>query len=662
MVKLSVIIVNYKVKFFVEQCLLSVREAVDAMDEQYGERSCEVFLVDNHSEDGTVEMVSEQFPWVTLMANKENLGFSKANNQALRISKGEFHLLLNPDTLVERSTFVKTVEFMDAHPECGGLGVKMLDGKGHFLPESKRGLPTPEVAFYKIFGLSALFKKSRRFGKYHLTFLDKNHTHEVDILSGAFMLMRKDALDKVGLLDEDYFMYGEDIDLSYRLIRGGYKNYYFADTRIIHYKGESTKKSSVNYVFVFYKAMIIFAKKHFSHSHAGLFSLLIHVAVWLRAGIALIRRFALKAALPLFDFVLLYSGLYLIKVYWEQNHKYVEGGGYPSEFTYIMLPAYSLIWLMTAAVNGAYKKKPVISGLLRGAGMGTLIILIFYALLSEEYRYSRAIILLGGGWTALALIVARAIREFIRKGSFNFEKGIAKRCIIVADGSEYRRIFDLLKQTGNTSEIIGAVNISEKMPERLGMHDQLHELIPIYGATEIIFSSKDLSISGIIDQMEQLKHFDAEYKIAPPESQFIIGSSNVNTRGEMYRIDLEVINRSENKRLKRATDLSLSVLFLVLFPAALFFIKSKSHFLKHIFQVLSGKKSWVGFHPMQTTIQKLPQIKPGILFPTDAFNQREWEENTIHHLNLIYARNYSPSEDIKIVFKGFKNLGRAEQH
>jgi hypothetical protein len=404
--------------------------------------------------------------------------------------------------------------------------------------------------------------------------------------------------------------------------------------------------------------MIIFAKKHFSQSHAGLFSGLIHTAVWLRAGMALSRRFALKAVLPLFDFILLYSGLFLIKTYWEQNHKYVEGGSYPAEFIYIMLPAYCLIWLMTAAVNGAYKKKPVISGLLRGAGMGTLIILIVYALLSEEYRYSRAIILLGGGWTAVSLIATRAVREFIRKGSFNFEKGLAKRCIIVADGEEYKRIFELLKQTGNTAEIIGAVNISEKMPDRLGMHDQLQELVPIYGATEIIFSSKDLSISAIMDRMEQLKHLDTEYKIAPQGSQFIIGSSNVNTRGEMYKIDLDVINRTENKRLKRATDLILSILFILIYPVALLFIKNRSRFLKHIVQVFSGKKSWVGFHPVKTTFQQLPQIKPGILFPSDVFNQHQWDDNTLNHLNLLYAKHYSPSEDIKIVIKGFKNLGR----
>ena len=187
-------------------------------------------------------MLADRHPDVTLIANKENVGFSKANNQAIEQSSGEYVLLLNPDTVVAEDTFEKVIKFMDNHPESGGLGVHMIDGKGAFLPESKRGLPKPAVAFYKIFGLSSIFPKSKRFSHYHLGHLPVSETNEIDILSGAFMLMRKEALDKVGLLDENFFMYGEDIDLSYRIQLGGYKNYYFADTSIIHYKGESTKK------------------------------------------------------------------------------------------------------------------------------------------------------------------------------------------------------------------------------------------------------------------------------------------------------------------------------------------------------------------------------------------------------------------------------------
>jgi len=261
-VKLSIIIVNYNVEFFLEQCLLSVEKAIQHAD-------AEVIVVDNNSVDGSVDLVKNRFPWVKLIANKDNPGFSIANNQGIHISTGELILLLNPDTVVQEDTFSEVVDFMRSHPKAGGLGVKMVDGKGNFLPESKRGLPTPRVSFHKISGLYRLFPKSKRLNWYYMGHLDKDHIQEIEILSGAFMLMRKEALDKVGLLDETFFMYGEDIDLSWRIIQGGYKNYYYPHTSIIHYKGESTKKGSLNYVFVFYNAMIIFAKKHFSEKNAA---------------------------------------------------------------------------------------------------------------------------------------------------------------------------------------------------------------------------------------------------------------------------------------------------------------------------------------------------------------------------------------------------------
>lgn len=642
-----------------EQCLLSVRQAVSEMDAHYGSASCEVFLVDNNSVDGSCEMVAEKFPEVILIANRENTGFSKANNQAVRLSKGQYVLLLNPDTIVEKDTFLKTVQFMDAHPEAGGLGVKMLDGKGKFLPESKRGLPTPEVAFYKIFGLSSLFKNSKRFGRYHLTYLDKEKNHEIEVLSGAFMLMRMEALDKVGLLDEDYFMYGEDIDLSYRIIKGGYKNYYFADTRIIHYKGESTKKSSVNYVFVFYRAMIIFAKKHFSGGNAGLFSFIINLAIWLRAGIALSRRFALKAAMPLLDFSFLYAGLYILKEYWEHNHKYVEGGTYPLLFSLVVLPFYALTWIIGVGLSGGYDKSVKISDLFRGVGLGTLFILIFYALLSEEYRYSRAIILLGAVWAIAAFVVSRGLLQFYKTRSFNFEKGIKKRSVIVADEEEYKRISELLKQTGNTAEVIGVIHVHHKMPGSLGTYEQLSEVVKIYRISEIIFSSKDLSVSEIIGLMDRLKDLDTEYKIAPPESVFIIGSSNVNTRGELYMIDLNTINRPENKRIKRAFDVSVSLAFIFLSPLLFFVVKDKSGFVANSFRVLLGKLTWVGFNTAEREVAEgLPSLKPGVLTPADAFSDRQMDAGTLRNLNLLYAKNYELTEDLKIVFCGLRLVGR----
>lgn len=282
MITLSIVIVNYNVCGFLEQCLLSVRDAVKGI-------SYEIFVVDNASTDGSEAYISTRFPQVKYIYNTENVGFSKANNQAIAQSSGRYVLLLNPDTVVGESVLDEACHFLDEHDDAGALGVKMIDGDGKFLPESKRGFPSPWVSFCKIFGLSKLFPYSRRFGRYHLRFLDENSTHRVDVLSGAFMLLRRSTLDRCGLLDENFFMYGEDIDLSYRMTLTGEKNYYLP-LRILHYKGESTKTESLRYVRIFYQAMFIFLRKHYPHYK--LFALLsIKTAIYMRATTAAVRRF-----------------------------------------------------------------------------------------------------------------------------------------------------------------------------------------------------------------------------------------------------------------------------------------------------------------------------------------------------------------------------------
>lgn len=274
---LSVIIVNYNVKYYLEQCLESVRRASEGL-------RVEVFVVDNLSTDGSVAYLRERFPEVTFVENTENVGFARANNQAIRQSTGKYVLLLNPDTIVGEDTLRQFVEFMEAHPEAGGAGAYMLHANGTFAPESRRGLPTPFVAFCKMSGLAALFPKSRLFGRYYMRYLDENEVNEIEIISGAFMMLRREALDKVGLLDEDFFMYGEDIDLSYRVLQGGYKNY-FLPTRMLHYKGESTVKSSYRYVYTFYQAMRLFFRKHYGH-YSFIISLPINAAIWARSFMA----------------------------------------------------------------------------------------------------------------------------------------------------------------------------------------------------------------------------------------------------------------------------------------------------------------------------------------------------------------------------------------
>lgn len=274
---LSVIIVNYNVKYYLEQCLESVRRASQGLQ-------VEVLVVDNHSTDGSVAYLRERFPEVVFVENEENVGFSRANNQAIRQSRGEYVLLLNPDTLVGEDTLKCLVRFMDMHPEAGGVGAYMLGADGTFAPESRRGLPTPFVAFCKMSGLSALFPKSHLFGRYYMRYLDENETNEIEVMSGACMMLRREALDKVGLLDEDFFMYGEDIDLSYRILQGGYKNY-FLPVRMLHYKGESTVKNSYRYTYTFYRAMRLFFRKHYSH-YSFMISLPINAAIWIRSFMA----------------------------------------------------------------------------------------------------------------------------------------------------------------------------------------------------------------------------------------------------------------------------------------------------------------------------------------------------------------------------------------
>lgn len=279
--KLSVIIVNYNVKYHLEQCIRSVQKASEGL-------SADIWVVDNASSDGSMDYLQPLFPDIHFISNTENVGYSRANNQAIRESKGEYVLLLNPDTIVAEDTLKGCVDFLDAHPKVGATGVRMLNADGTFAPESRRGLPTPFTSFCKMTGLSALFPKSRTFGKYYMKYLDADEANPIEVISGAFNMLRRKALDEVGLLDEKFFMYGEDIDLSYRMLLRGWQNYYIPYS-ILHYKGESTQKSSFRYVHVFYNAMLIFFNKHFGKKYF-LIGYLIQLAVVFRALLDMLIR------------------------------------------------------------------------------------------------------------------------------------------------------------------------------------------------------------------------------------------------------------------------------------------------------------------------------------------------------------------------------------
>jgi GT2 family glycosyltransferase len=644
--KISVIIVNYNVEFFLEQCLNSVTKALKGLNGQ-------VFVVDNNSIDGSVDMVGRKFPELNLIANKENKGFSKANNQAILLSDAEYILLLNPDTVVEEDTFSKVIGFMDTHPDAGGLGVRMLDGKGKFLPESKRGLPTPSVAFYKIFGLSKLFPRSKKFGQYHLGHLSEFKTHEIDILSGAFMLMRRDALAKVGLLDESFFMYGEDIDLSYRILKGGYKNYYFPETRIIHYKGESTKKSSVNYVFVFYKAMVIFAEKHFSQKNARLFSFLINLAIYIRASLAIFTRFIKSATIPFIDFWIIAGGLYALTDQWSRSNI-----DFPDDILDIAIPCYALAWMTSILFNGGYDKPIKLQKYVRGTFMGTLIILIVYALLPKEWQFSRLYILTGAIWVILYYLLSRIYLHFALGENYSLAKDKHKKFAIVGYSEEFKRVSDILKQTNEKIDLIEHVSPGEeKEPGAVGTLNQLDQITHIHCINEIIFCAKDTSAQTIIHWMSAIDSAKTDFKIAQPDSLSLIGSNSIETAGDLYVLNINSITKPENIRSKRTFDLVLSLIIVTALPINIWFFSKKRNFLRNIFKVISGKLSYVGYDVTDSSsVFNLPRIKSGIFSPSDGLS---FNDGTLtDKLNLIYARDYSIQKDLGIVLKAWRKLDR----
>ncbi len=648
--KLTVIIVNYNVKHFLEQCLHSVIKSCNGIES-------EIFVVDNNSVDGSCHLVREKFPQARLIENKTNVGYSVANNQAIRLSMGQYVLLLNPDTVVEEDTFLKVIQFMDQHPDAGGLGVKMIDGKGKFLPESKRGLPTPWVAFYKIFGISSLFPNSYRFGRYHLSYLNKNEIHEVDVLCGAFMLLRKETLDKTGLLDETFFMYGEDIDLSYRITKAGYKNYYYPEITIIHYKGESTKKGSINYVKMFYNAMLIFSRKHFSSGNYRMYSFFIHIAIYFRAFIALMQRIVRKIYLPLFDFALIYTGFLIIVPFWERVM--FEPEYYPMFLYKWVIPIYILIWLSGIQASGGYKKPVSLLKVVRGLFWGTITILLAYSLIDEDYRFSRALILFGTIWATLLLPIFRLLFSYFRLKGFELDIERQKRIAIVGHSEEVARIKDLLHHTPVNPLVVGSISVSEnaESDDFLGHAGQIREIIEVNRIDEIIFCAESLSSGEIIRTMLDLSKTDVAYKIAPPESFSIIGSNSIHTAGDLYLVDVNAISKKSNRIKKRFFDLVSAVLFFFILPIIIWRYSNKSGLLTNLMQVLRGKYTWIGYIPDDNSEKQLPKLPPSILNQSELYIG-ELPPNQKKQLNMIYAKDYRFWTDIILLLKLWKRIDK----
>ncbi len=641
--KLAVVIVNYNVKHFLEQCLKSVREASNGLQ-------VETWVVDNNSVDGSVEMVRDIFPDVKLIANTYNYGFSKANNQAIEQSDAEYVLLLNPDTVVPADCFDKLIAFMEQHPDAGACGVRMVDGQGKFLPESKRGLPTPEVALYKMAGLNRLFPKSKKFGKYHLGYLPEFEVNKVEVLAGAFMFIRKKVLDEIGLLDERFFMYGEDIDLSYRITKAGYQNYYVPLTSIIHYKGESTKKQSVNYVRVFYKAMILFAEKHYSGRFKNWFTALINIAIYLRAGLSLFLNFFQKHGLKLAELILVFGSLYALVDYWEEHIKYIKA--YPREMLSIHLPYYSFTWISALIISGSYKEKFNFSKLIRGTLLGTGLILIIYGLLPDNLHFSRGIILFGFLLVTAVLVVFRSLIHWVKYRSLDLNKSGSIQSLVVGNASTYRHIQNILDLSSRNYQQIGYVALHENEGENcLGTLEQLQEIVQVFGVNEIIFSAEHLSTSETMKWMKEIGP-SVNYFIVPKDSDFAIGSHSKNSTGLYFGQQIALrLSKSDVKSQKRIFDFISGLLLFLLLPLTAILFNRKG-FYKDLSDVIRGSKTWVSY---STDSVELPTLKEGVYTTNIGLTTNNEQQDL--QLDRMYARNYSLGLDLNLLWKGLRQKG-----
>ncbi len=647
--QISVIIVNYNVRYFLEQALRSVQKACAGMQN-------EIWVVDNASSDHSVDLVREKFPDVKLIANQVNVGFSKANNQAIKQCSGKYILLLNPDTIIEENTLQKCFAFMESTVDAGALGVRMIDGAGKFLPESKRGFPTPFVAFCKTFGLSSLFPKSKVFNRYHLGYLSENQSSTVDVLSGAFMLLRKDVLDKVGLLDEAFFMYGEDIDLSYRITKGGYRNYYFADTTIIHYKGESTKKGSLNYVKTFYQAMIIFAKKHFSGTSATVFIWMLQLAIYFRAAITLIFNFFKKIYLPVLDAALIFGGMYLLKDYWARTY-YHNPDYYPSSFLFFNIPLYIAVWLISVYFRGGYDERYNLRKIGAGLLVGTILVAAVYGLLDMQYRTSRALIVLSAFWAAIAMMGLRLILHFVQYGHLDLTKISQRNIVIVGAEAEVQRVKALLQLALFNHNLIGIVSPLDDSEDSISSMEDLEEVVSIYNVNEVIFCAKDVSSKDIMHWMHRLGT-KVVIRILPEASSSIIGSSSKDSSGELFTVEIKYkLASKEAMRNKRLVDVLVSFGLLLFAPILMFYIPNLWGFLRNWSLVIIGKKTWVGYEPPAELHTNLPAIRAGVLSKAGTFPGRAFDDATKQRINFFYAKDYHYGVDLEVLRKGWRKLG-----
>jgi GT2 family glycosyltransferase len=585
-VELSIVIVNYNVKHFLQQCLSSVF-ACDLAPDTY-----EVWVVDNHSIDGSVEMIEATYPQVNLIANKENLGFGRANNQAINQAHGKYILLLNPDTVVAEDTFSTCIRHLDQDPQVGALGAKMLDGSGQILPESKRGLPTVWNSFCKLTGLDALFDQTAFFNGYNLRHLDPDVNHFVDVLCGAFMMMHKSVLEEIGAFDERFFMYAEDIDLSYRIRQAGYKILYAADTQIIHYKGESSKKGSLSYVKIFYEAMILYVQKHYSGVYGSLFVAALKLAIIARGALTFLR-FGIKATLaPVLNLITMTVIGWLIKQSWA-SWRYDDQAFFDTSPINETIVGAALIIVTALALGQAYRPSTSYRRNVVFTMIGAAVVLITYGLLPEAFRSSRAVVT----FLSIAAVVVLPLLNVVLSRILHREDD--SNILIVGEPKNADEISNLLSKQPNC-KVVDSINPSIDI-------GQLQEVIGVMRINEVVFSRLDMSMSQIMQVMSSVGS-RVRYRLAGDDLLAVVGSKSRNHQGEIYTVDITIrLGQEEYRKTKWAFDKLLSIVALLLSPICWPLHRLSGSYWSDVMATIRGDMTWVGYDNPDGS---LPTIKP----------------------------------------------------
>jgi O-antigen biosynthesis protein len=644
--QVSIVIVNYNVKYFLEQCLYSLCKSLQDI-------AAEVIVVDNNSTDGSTTYLKERFPEAVFIENKRNEGFSKACNQGAQIARGDFILFLNPDTILPEDCISKCIHFLNSNNNAGALGVRMIDGQGKFLKESKRSFPSPLTSLFKLFGLSRLFPTSKLFAKYHLGHLEELKTNEVDVLAGAFMMIKKEVGQKVGLFDEQFFMYGEDIDLSYRIQQAEYKNYYFADTTIIHFKGESTRRGSLNYLRMFYNAMSIFVHKHYGGARAGIFNFLIQVAILFRALVSATAKFVKNIGLPVVDAAIILLSFTLVKEFWIQFVR--PEIVYPEGLLLVLFPMFTIVYLIAAYYAGLYNKYYRVKDLTRSTLIATLILLAVYALLPEKYRFSRGILSIGAVCAFLLIHLNRWI--MLQKGMLlkQVDDVESPFIFISGTGEEYDNIAGLLKENKIKNKVIGRVAINDNNDKSLGSINEVEKLAPELGAKELIFCAGEMKYADIIYWFQKFNKL--RLRIHKTRSGSIVGSDSSGDSGQVIAADAAYnLSKPTYKRIKRLIDVILAIFLLVTTPFHFIFHKHPVQLLKNAIIIVWGKKTWVSYFPVSGL---LPPLRNGVLTPNGLPSSASASLPAEHlqQVNKWYAKSYDPLSEAMIILKNYRWLG-----